>query len=65
MHPTALHATPHDGLLASFSCRLLLSIEAEQLIERQIRRNIQYRLILRLILRQNIIRLFTPRQPAV
>ena len=34
---------------------------AQQLIERQIRRDIQYRLILR----QNIIRLFTPRQPAV
>jgi hypothetical protein len=37
------------------------AIEAEQVIERQIRRDIQYRLILR----QNIMRLFTPRQPAV
>jgi len=38
--------------------------EAEQLIERQIRRDIQYRLILRLILRQNTVHLFTSRQPA-
>jgi hypothetical protein len=35
-------------------------IEAEQLIERQIRRDIQYRLILR----QNTAHLFIPRQPA-
>src|SRR5215510_15407535 len=34
---------------------------AGQLIERQIRRNIQYRWILR----QNTVRLFTPRQPGV
>src|SRR2546428_2548292 len=37
---------------------------AEQLIERQRRRNIQYRWIFRLILRQNTVHLFTPRQPA-
>src|SRR2546427_1123124 len=36
-----------------------------QLIERQIRRDIQYRLILRLILRQNTVHLFTSRRPAV
>src|SRR5216683_2120811 len=39
-------------------------MEAEQLIERQIRRDIQYRLILRLILRQNTVHLCTSRQPA-
>src|SRR5712691_12047743 len=38
--------------------------EAEQLIERQVRRDTQYRLILRLILRQNTVHLFTSRQPA-
>ena len=37
---------------------------AEQLIERQIRRNIPYRWICRLILRQNTGRLCTSRQPA-
>src|SRR5882672_10498568 len=49
MHPAVLY-----HMVVSFSqphADLLLSIEAEQLIERQRRRNIQYRWILRLILR--------------
>jgi hypothetical protein len=50
-------------MIVSYSrppANLLLSVEAEQLIERQRRRDIQYRWIFRLILRQ----MFTPGQPA-
>src|SRR5262249_55530206 len=43
----------------------LLSSEAEQLSERQIRRNIQYRWMLRLILRQKTVPVCTERPPAV
>jgi hypothetical protein len=46
------------------SCDTAQALAAQQLIERQIRRDIQYRWILRLILRQNTVHLFTPRQPA-
>src|SRR6266566_4149831 len=53
-------------VLSSNSCRSFSfqMNDAEQLIERQIRRDIQYRLILRLILRQNTVHLFTSRQSA-
>src|SRR5262249_36543708 len=39
-------------------------LQPQQLIERQIRRNIQYRWIFRWIFRQNTVRLFTSRPPA-
>src|SRR5262249_37008030 len=47
---------------SSFAATLLY--DAEELSERQIRRNIQYRWMLRLILRQNTVPLCTERPPA-
>src|SRR5439155_23131950 len=56
---------PHTPALRGTAPRLPPAARAtEQLIERQIRRDIQYPWILRLILRQNTVHLFTPRQPA-
>src|SRR5262247_82356 len=62
IHPTVLHHMIVSS--RQLHADLLLSMEAEQLIERHIRRNIQYRWILRLILRQNTVPLCTERPPA-
>src|SRR5882672_2449549 len=58
MHPRALHHMIISSLQPHAD--VLLATEAEQLIERHIRRDIQYRLILR----QNTVHLCTSRQPA-
>ena len=66
-----LERLDHGDTIAWRSCYLkhnfptiTTTLEAEQLIERQRRRDIQYRLIFRWILRQNTMHLCTSRQPA-
>src|SRR5262249_27742697 len=51
-------------IIPTCNLRQSLFLDAEQLIERQICRNIQYCWIFRLIFRQNTVRLCTSRQPA-